>query len=280
MIDRRDARRVLDLTDETRDEIVELERALVRFDSVNQPPWGNEGPCQAFVAERMRDLGLRVDCFTPEEVPGIAQDPAFLHGRDYTDRPNVVGTLAGSGGGRSLHLAAHVDVVPIEKPGQWIVEPFGAQVIEGKIYGRGAVDDKDGIAAMLDALQVIQKAGYHLRGDLILSSYVDKEFAGGNGLLAVVRKGVSRRCSDQLRRSGVPALGGQHWRWPLPGADSEPGGSRPSHPIYAPRPCGLQGGPISAQPAMAGTLAAPSLPGGHAIDPLRQDPGSSHHGLV
>lgn len=42
---------------------------------------------------------------------------------------------------------------------------------------------------MLAALQVIQKAGYHLRGDLILSSYVDKEFAGGNGLLAVVRKG-------------------------------------------------------------------------------------------
>jgi len=189
MVNERDARRILDLVDEMRDEIVELERALIRFDSINQPPWGNEGPCQAFVAERMRELELTVDCFTPDEVPAIEQDPAYLHGRDYTDRPNVVGTLVGTGGGRSLHLAAHADVVPIEKPDEWTVEPFSAEIIEGKIYGRGALDDKDGLAAMLAAVQAIQKAGYRLRGDLILSSYVDEEFAGGNGLLAVVRKG-------------------------------------------------------------------------------------------
>lgn len=204
MVNEHDARRVLDLVDEMRDEIIELERALVRFDSVNQPPWGNEGPCQAFVAERMRELGLTVDCFTPDEVPGLEEDPAYLHGRDYTERPNVVGTLAGIGGGRSLHLAAHADVVPIEKPDQWIVEPFSAQIIEGKIYGRGALDDKDGIAAMLATLQAIQKAGYRPRGDLILSSYVDEEFAGGNGLLAVVRKGY--RADAAINCDGVGFL--------------------------------------------------------------------------
>ena len=197
MIDGRDARRVLDLTDEMRDEIIELERALVRFDSVNQPPWGNEGPCQAFVAERMRDLGLRVDCFTPEEVPGIAQDPAFLHGRDYTDRPNVVGTLAGSGGGRSLHLAAHVDVVPIEKPGQWIVEPFGAQVIEGKIYGRGAVDERR-------HRRYAGRVAGDPEGGLSPAGRSDPEQLRGQRVRRGQRsigsgaQGVSRRCSDQL----------------------------------------------------------------------------------
>ena len=189
MISKHDTKRILNQVDEMGGEIVELERMLVRFDSVNQPPWGNEGPCQAFVAERMREMGLTVDCFTPDEVPGLKEDPAYLHGRDYTDRPNVVGTLAGIGGGPSLHLAAHVDVVPIEKPDEWIVEPFSAEIIEGRIYGRGSVDDKDGLTAMLGALQAIQKAGYRVRGDLILSSYVDEEFGGGNGLLAIVRKG-------------------------------------------------------------------------------------------
>jgi acetylornithine deacetylase len=189
MLPQHDVRRIINAVDEMRDEIIQLERSLVRFDSVNQPPWGREGPCQAFIAERMQQLGLQVDTFTPDEVRGIKQDPAYLHGRDYTERPNVVGTLPGKGGGRSLHLAAHADVVPIEKPEAWTVGPFSAEILEGKIYGRGSVDDKDGLTGMLAATEAIQKAGYQLLGDLILSSYVDEEFAGGNGLLAVIRKG-------------------------------------------------------------------------------------------
>jgi acetylornithine deacetylase len=184
-----DLQRVLDRVEEQRDAIIELQQDLVRFDSVNMPPWGKEGPCQAFVAKRMRSLGLDVDIFAPDSLPGIQQHPAWLHGRDYSDRPNVVGTLTGSGGGPSLHLSAHADVVPIGDRSQWITDPFGGQIIDGKIYGRGALDDKDGIAAMLAALEVIRRSGYRLRGDLILSSYTDEEFGGGNGLLAVVQKG-------------------------------------------------------------------------------------------
>jgi len=184
-----DIERVLQQVDAMRDEIIGLEQVLVRFDSVNQPPWGNEGPCQAFVAGHMQEMGLQVDCFTPDEVPDIREDPAWLQGRDYRERPNVVGTRKGVGGGPSLQLSAHADVVPIDKPAEWTVEPFGAEIIGGKIYGRGSLDDKDGIVGMLAALQAIERSGYRLRGDLILTSYVDEEFAGGNGLLAVVRRG-------------------------------------------------------------------------------------------
>jgi acetylornithine deacetylase len=187
------AARVFRQVDLLSDEIVALAQTLIRFDSVNQPPGGNEGPCQAFIAARLRSLGLAVDTFTPDEVPGITADPAYLAGRDYTGRPNVVGVWPGLGGGRSLHLAAHADVVPIGDPARWTVDPFGAEIRDGKIYGRGAVDDKDGLTGMLGALTAIQRAGIRLRGDLILSSYVDEEFAGGNGLLAIVRKGY---CGD------------------------------------------------------------------------------------
>jgi acetylornithine deacetylase len=180
---------VSDQIDRMKPEIVALAQTLIRFDSVNQPPWGNEGPCQAFVAGQLRGLGFQVDAFRPDEVPNIEYDAAYLRGRDYTNRPNVVGTRAGVGGGRSLHLAAHADVVPIGDRARWTVEPFGALVRDGKIYGRGAVDDRDGLTGMLAAVSAIDQAGLRLRGDLILSSYVDEEFAGGNGLLAIVRKG-------------------------------------------------------------------------------------------
>lgn len=187
--DERDARRTLEAVDDLRDAIIRLSQTLIRFDSVNQPPWGNEGPCQAFVAGQLRELGLQVDTFTPDEVPGIQDDPAYLPGRDYTDRPNVVGVLKGSGGGRSLHLTAHADVVPIGERSDWTVEPFGGEIIDGKIYGRGAIDDKDGLSGILGALYALRRAGIRLRGDLIVSSSVDEEFAGSNGLLAMVRKG-------------------------------------------------------------------------------------------
>ena len=210
------AQLVADQVDRMTDEIVALAQSLIRFDSVNEPPWGREGPVQAFVAEQLRGLGCAVDQFRPDEVPGIDDDPAYLRGRDYTDRPNVVGVLPGLGGGPSLHLAAHADVVPIGDRAQWTVEPFGASIKDGKIYGRGAVDDRDGLAGMLAAVRVIQRAGFHLRGDLILSSYVDEEFAGGNGLLAIVRKGycgqAAINCDGVGFVMGVANTGGGPFR--------------------------------------------------------------------
>jgi len=184
-----DSERVLEQVDLMRDDVVALGQALIRFDSVNQPPGGNEGPCQAFVAERMVGLGLQVDTFQPDQVAGINQDPAYLRGRDYDGRPNVVGTLVGMGGGLSLHLAVHADVVPIAKPERREVNPFGADLIDGQIWGRGAVDDKSELASVLAALEPLHWAGVRLGGDLILSSYMDEEFGGGNGLLSIVRKG-------------------------------------------------------------------------------------------
>ena len=181
--------RIFDQVDRMAEEIVALAQTLIRFDSVNEPPWGKEGPCQAFVAERLRALGCAVETFRPDDVPGIESDPAYLRGRDYTDRPNVAGRLSGAGGGRSLHLTAHADVVPVGDLALWTMAPFGAEINGGKIYGRGAVDDRDGLTGLLAATNAIQQAGFRLRGDLILSSYVDEEFAGGNGLLAIVRKG-------------------------------------------------------------------------------------------
>src|SRR5438309_12001719 len=85
-----------------RSDLVELTRSLVGFRSENRPPNGAEGPCQQFVAARLTEIGATVDAFRPDEVEAAVAHDQWWPGRDYRDRPCVVGRLAGRGGGRSL----------------------------------------------------------------------------------------------------------------------------------------------------------------------------------
>jgi len=106
----------------------------------------------------------------------------------FKNRPNVVGVLKGSGGGRSLLLNGHVDVVPPGPREKWTHDPWGAEIDGGKLYGRGAEDMKAGAAAMVIALDCIASAGVRLKGDIIVESVIDEE-TGGNGTLACLLRG-------------------------------------------------------------------------------------------
>jgi acetylornithine deacetylase len=89
--------------------------------------------------------------------------------------PILVGSRRGRGGGRSLILNGHYDVVPPGLSHNWSHDPFGAEMDGGRIYGRGTVDMKGGIAAMLHALCCIQQAGVDLAGDLLVQTVPDEE---------------------------------------------------------------------------------------------------------
>ena len=120
----------------------ELERLLaemVRIDSTNPGLAGGPGEAEfvAFLARRMEELGLEVDVW--DVLPG---------------RPNIVGRLPGSGGGDSLMLLGHTDVV-----GPWGPEAFEPVVRDGRMYGRGAADMKCGFAAMLLAVEALLAGG-------------------------------------------------------------------------------------------------------------------------
>ena len=67
---------------------------------------------------------------------------------------------------------------------QWSVEPFGGEIKDGRIYGRGANDNKFGIASSIMALKAIQECGIELESDVVLEAYCDEEYGGGNGALA------------------------------------------------------------------------------------------------
>src|SRR4051794_26946936 len=133
--------------DRRRDEIVAFLSDLIRFPSVNRRPFGDELECQQFVERYFRDHGLEVDVFRPDEVPGVEANPGWWPGSDFTDRPNVVGTRRGSGGGKSLLFLAHADVVPEGPHELWRHGPFNPTIEGDQLVGRGAADDKSGIAA-------------------------------------------------------------------------------------------------------------------------------------
>ncbi len=137
-----------------------------------------------------RKLGLEVDVFSPEDVPGVENHPSWLPGRDYGNgRENVVARWKGGAGGKSTLFSGHMDVAPLE-PDNWTVCcPFEPALKHGRLYGRGAADMKGGLTAQFWALRILKDLGFEPAGDILFESVVDEEFASGNGALAARLRG-------------------------------------------------------------------------------------------
>jgi len=218
-------------------ELVELTRRLIQIPSENKPPMGYEKEAQEYWAEKQRELGLTVDLFTPDEVPDITQHPAYLKGRIYEDRPNVVSKLKGCGGGKSIILTGHMDTSPKEPLPWGIHGPFGGDLEDGKIYGRGGFDMKGGLAASYMAVKAIVDAGIRLKGDVYLESVVDEEYGGANGTLACRLKGYEADAAILTECSCLaicPATrGDKNWKITLKGTPGMPyTGELPTNPVY------------------------------------------------
>jgi acetylornithine deacetylase len=135
---------------------------------------GGEGAVTALLAELHARAGCTVDRFGLE--PG---------------RENCVGTLAGAGGGRSLILNGHVDVVPPGPVEEWTGgDPWSGRVADGRLWGRGACDMKAAVVAQAFAALALREAGVTLRGDLVLQAVVGEEtMEHGLGTTACVERG-------------------------------------------------------------------------------------------
>lgn len=149
---------------------------------------GNEEEAQQLVEERLRELGFAVRSLEPDAERLAARPDSGIPLTSYERRRCLIGTLAG-GGGRSLLLNGHVDVVSEEPADRWSKPPFGAEIEAGRLYGRGACDMKGGIAAMLLGVQAALAAG-PLPGGVVYQSVIEEE-CGGNGALAACLEGPS-----------------------------------------------------------------------------------------
>ena len=183
--------RIREIVQHNKDRITNLARDLVRIESENHPPAGNEAAIQAYIADFWREAGIEFESFLPTDVRGFTSHPAYFDlGRNYDNRPVVVARLRGTGGGRGLIFTGHVDVVPVS-PGEWEHDPYSGDIEDGKLYGRGAFDMKGGVAAMMMAARLLKEMGVRLKGDVIVETTPDEEFASSNGCVAARAKGYT-----------------------------------------------------------------------------------------
>lgn len=247
--------------DKNRDSLIAELKEFLRIPSLT----GYEGKAQEFVKSQYEKLGMTVDVFEPdirelfEKYPDVAQFPTswepeldlvipttdictYAQWRDsgyadklnYNGRPNVVGTLKGTGGGRSLILNGHVDAVTVGNPDSWDHDPFGAEQIGSKIYARGSSDMKGGLLACAKALESLQAIGVKLRGDVICQSAVNEEHAG-NGTLACVARGYKADaaiCADGGMMIKTETGGGIYWQIQVAGREVHTGGRWQGETMY------------------------------------------------
>ncbi len=141
-------------------------QALIRIDSVNPP--GNELAVARYLDTALRRA--RIETMLLEPAPG---------------RGALVARLKGNGRARPLLLLAHMDVVGVERD-QWSERPFGGDVVDGYVYGRGAIDDKGMLACNLQAMLLIKKymvdVGEELSRDVVFVATGDEETGGAFGI--------------------------------------------------------------------------------------------------
>jgi len=163
-------------------ETISFLQELVRAPSL----LGNEEPAQALVEQRLQELGFDVRSVVPDEADLAEHPGSGVPLIPYEGRRCLVGTIGGANG-RSLLLNGHVDVVSEEPADRWTKPPYGAEIEDGRLYGRGACDMKGGIAAMLLGVEAALSAG-DLGGPLVYQSVIEEE-CGGNGALAACLAG-------------------------------------------------------------------------------------------
>ncbi len=149
-------------------EVVELLQQLIRVDTTNPP--GNE----TAAAELLRDYleGAGADCKLYARVP---------------ERANLVARIRGTGDGPSLALLSHTDVVLADRT-EWERDPFGGELVDDEVWGRGALDMKCEVAASAVAVATLAREGWRGRGDLVFVAAADEEVGAGFGLEWLARE--------------------------------------------------------------------------------------------
>lgn len=152
-----------------KEEVVELTQELVRCPSVNPP--GDTTDCAKIILNKFRENNINAE---------------IIEGKEGAC--NVVARLSGQNKGKVLLLNGHLDVVP---PGEdWTVDPFGGEIRDGKIYGRGTTDMKSGVASLVAAMIAFKRSGVHFSGEIVFTGVAEEETAGEFGTVYLLENKI------------------------------------------------------------------------------------------
>ena len=201
--------KLLNKIDENREQSIGFLQKMIAIPSVT----GDEAKIQKFLADYLAGLGLKIDMWETSWEE-LKKHPAYRPvARGYEGRPNIVATLKGSGGGRSLLLNGHTDVIPVGGGEGWSDDPWSAKIKNGRIYGRGSADMKSGVASHIMAVECLLAAGVKTKGDVYINVVVDEEVSG-HGTLDTVIRGYKADAGISGETSGLavqPACIGRIW---------------------------------------------------------------------
>ncbi|WP_273844220.1 M20 family metallopeptidase [Rubrobacter calidifluminis] len=176
---------ILEAVEELSPRMVDVLREFVRIPTVN-PPGEHYEKFVGYMGDLLDGLGYEVEVLrVPEErLPELAP-----HGGGRP-RPNLVARLPGDREGGSIHLNGHYDVVPAGS--DWRHDPFGGELEDGRVYGRGAADQKSGLACQIFAVEALRRAGLDVGGRIVQSAVPDEETVGNRnaGMGFLVERGV------------------------------------------------------------------------------------------
>jgi acetylornithine deacetylase len=186
-----------DIREKTKDFLM----ALVAIPSTR----GNEGPAARFTYDQFKPIVDHCELIPIDD--SIMEDPEYnfpIDGFTYKDTPNLECIIKGEESGKKIVFNAHFDVVP---PSEGQFDAFNPKFEDGHIWGRGSLDNKSGIAIGYALALMFKERGIKPKGDLIFHWVIEEE-NGGNGTLAMIRRGVEADAAISLEPSGMTVRAG------------------------------------------------------------------------
>ena len=183
-----DTNKIFKLIDERKEELFELLSSFIKINSENFDTSGNEEELARLIHKMCLELGLESDLYSPLDLPGFENHPDYLPGRGLQNRYNVTARWRGEENVDELMLMGHTDTVEIGTLSSWDKAPLSGEVSDGKIWGRGAGDDKYALATIIFTIKLLKELGFKPKKNLLFSAYSDEEHGGSHGALAAVLK--------------------------------------------------------------------------------------------
>ena len=191
--------------------LIKALRDLVRIPSAT----GQEAAAQNWLAQQMRHFGLDVDLWDID-VAELQRHPQFPGMEVDRGKDRAVGLVAtwrreaGAASGRRLVFNGHIDVVPEGDRASWQHEPWRADLVDGRIYGRGACDMKGGLMAALFAIKAIKDSSVPIDGSLMVQSVIGEEDGGIGTFASLLRghRGNAAIVCEPTRLNLIPAQAG------------------------------------------------------------------------
>lgn len=163
--------------DARRDDLIVLTQELLRIPTLN-PPGENYLEICEYLDKRLRRSGFEIELIRAHGTPGDCEK---------YPRWNIVARRDGKRAGECVHFNSHIDVVDVGHG--WTKDPFGGELVDGKIYGRGACDMKGGLAASIIAAEAFLAVHPDFTGAIEISGTADEESGGYGGVAYLAQKG-------------------------------------------------------------------------------------------